>query len=382
MKFIQNIDVYAPQHLGQKDVLTVNDKIVKITDAGTIQGVTLFPELEIVDGTGKILTPGFIDCHVHVLGGGGEGGFANRTPEATMEGLTKFGVTTVVGCLGTDGIGRDMCALVAKTKGLNEQGMTAYCYTGSYQIPVRTLTDSITKDIMMIQEIIGTGEIAISDHRSSQPTFEEFARVAADTRLGGVLSGKAGIINVHLGDSLRCMDLIERVIDETEIPASQFLPTHVNRNEMLFRKAITYALKGGAVDFTGNEDIDYWETICDEVRVCNGMKRMLDAGVNPNRITISSDGQGSLPIYNKQGEFLGMGVGQSSCLLKEVKECVERADIPLEIALSAITSNPAETLNLKGKGKIEEGNDADLCILDQKLQITEVIAKGKTVYTK
>ena len=382
MKFIQNIDVYAPQHLGQKDVLTVNDKIVKVTDAGTIQGVTLFPELEIVDGTGKILTPGFIDCHVHVLGGGGEGGFANRTPEATMEGLTKFGVTTVVGCLGTDGIGRDMCALVAKTKGLNEQGMTAYCYTGSYQIPVRTLTDSITKDIMMIQEIIGTGEIAISDHRSSQPTFEEFARVAADTRLGGVLSGKAGIINVHLGYSLRCMDLIERVIDETEIPASQFLPTHVNRNEMLFRKAITYALKGGAVDFTGNEDIDYWETICDEVRVCNGMKRMLDAGVNPNRITISSDGQGSLPIYNKQGEFLGMGVGQSSCLLKEVKECVERADIPLEIALSTITSNPAETLNLKGKGKIEEGNDADLCILDQKLQITEVIAKGKTVYTK
>ena len=382
MKFIQNIDVYAPQHLGQKDVLTVNDKIVKVTDAGTIQGVTLFPELEIVDGTGKILTPGFIDCHVHVLGGGGEGGFANRTPEATMEGLTKFGVTTVVGCLGTDGIGRDMCALVAKTKGLNEQGMTAYCYTGSYQIPVRTLTDSITKDIMMIQEIIGTGEIAISDHRSSQPTFEEFARVAADTRLGGVLSGKAGIINVHLGDSLRCMDLIERVIDETEIPASQFLPTHINRNEMLLCKAITYALKGGAVDFTGNEDIDYWETICDEVRVCNGIKRMLDAGVNPNRITISSDGQGSLPIYNKQGEFLGMGVGQSSCLLKEVKECVERADIPLEIALSTITSNPAETLNLKGKGKIEEGNYADLCILDQKLQITEVIAKGKTVYTK
>ena len=34
------------------------------------------------------------------------------------------------------------------------------------------------------------------------------------------------------------------------------------------------------------------ETICDEVRVCNGIKRMLDAGVNPDRITISSDGQG------------------------------------------------------------------------------------------
>ena len=382
VKLIRSITVYAPQYLGKKDVLTVNDKIVKIADAGTISVRSLFPEAEVIDGADRILAPGFIDCHVHVLGGGGEGGFANRTPEATMEGLTKFGVTTVVGCLGTDGIGRDMCALVAKTKGLNEQGMSAYCYTGSYQIPVHTLTDGITKDIMMIQEIIGTGEIAISDHRSSQPAFEEFVRVAADTRLGGVLSGKAGIINVHLGDSPRCMDLINRVIDETEIPVSQFLPTHINRNEMLFCEAIEYALKGGAVDFTGNEDIDYWETICDEVRVCKGVKRMLEAGVSPDRMTISSDGQGSLPMYSKDGEFLGMGVGQSSCLLKEVVECVKKTAIPLETALSLITSNPAGVLHLNGKGKIQEGYDADLCILDQDLELTQVIARGKTVYLK
>ncbi len=382
VKLIRSITVYAPQYLGKKDVLTVNDKIVKIADAGTISVRSLFPEAEVIDGADRILAPGFIDCHVHVLGGGGEGGFANRTPEATMEGLTKFGVTTVVGCLGTDGIGRDMCALVAKTKGLNEQGMSAYCYTGSYQIPVHTLTDGITKDIMMIQEIIGTGEIAISDHRSSQPAFEEFVRVAADTRLGGVLSGKAGIINVHLGDSPRCMDLINRVIDETEIPVSQFLPTHINRNEMLFCEAIEYALKGGAVDFTGNEDIDYWETICDEVRVCKGVKRMLEAGVSPDRMTISSDGQGSLPMYSKDGEFLGMGVGQSSCLLKEVGECVKKTAIPLETALSLITSNPAGVLHLNGKGKIQEGYDADLCILDQDLELTQVIARGKTVYLK
>ena len=254
--------------------------------------------------------------------------------------------------------------------------MSAYCYTGSYQIPVRTLTDSVTKDIMMIQEIIGTGEIAISDHRSSQPTYEEFVRVVADTRLGGVLSGKAGVVNVHLGDSPRCMDLIERVVEKTEIPASQILPTHVNRNEKLFCKAIEYALKGGNVDFTGNEDIDYWETVCDEVRVCSGIRRMMQAGVDSKHITISSDGQGSLPLYNEKGEFLGMGVGQSSCLLKEVKECVQKADIPLEIAISTITSNPARILELKGKGRIQEGYDADLCILSPELELMEVIAKG------
>ena len=371
MKLIQNIDVYAPQHLGTKDVLVINDKIVKIADAGTILAEGFLADAEVIDGSNLLLTPGFIDSHVHVLGGGGEGGFANRTPEATLEGLTKFGVTTVVGCLGTDGIGRDMCALVAKTKGLNEQGMSAYCYTGSYQIPVHTLTDSITKDIMMIQEIIGTGEIAISDHRSSQPTFEEFTRVVADTRLGGVLSGKAGIVNVHL-DCLTEKHFISIDMCRKKLGCRYFCLIDHTINKIHTSPAVTEM----------NEDIDYWETICDEVRVCKGMKRMLEAGVDPKRMTISSDGQGSLPMYSKDGEFLGMGVGQSSCLLKEVKECVFKAEIPLEIALSTITSNPAEILHLNGKGKIEEGYDADLCILDQSLQLVEVIARGKTVYTK
>ncbi len=376
MKLIKNVNVYAPEKLGTKDVFIAGGKICRIDD-----NIEL-PEslgVEIIDGTGMIMTPGFIDCHVHVLGGGGEGGFGNRTPEATLSGLTRYGITTVVGCLGTDGYGRDIKALVAKLKGLKEQGITAYGYTGSYQVPVRTLTENSTEDIMMIDEIIGVGEIAISDHRSSQPTFEEFARLCADARLGGILSGKAGIINIHLGDSPRCMDLIERVINETEIPSTQFLPTHVNRNAMLFEKALDYAEKGGAIDFTGNEDIDYWETVCDEVRVCTGVRRLLDRGISSDLFTFSSDGQGSLPLFSPEGVFLGMGMGQSSCLLKEVKECVNKADIPLEIAIKAITSNPAKVLKLDKKGKIAEGMDADLCMLNQDLDVDTVIALGQVM---
>ena len=373
---IRNADLYAPEHLGTRDILLAGGKIVKIAEAIDLPEVL---EAEVIDAAGLRVLPGFIDSHVHVLGGGGEGGFAYRTPEGTLSGFTRYGITTVVGCLGTDGIARTMTNLVAKTKGLRAQGMSAYCYTGSYRIPVRTLTGDITEDIMMIEECIGTGEVAISDHRSSQPTFEEFARLCADTRLGGILSGKAGIINVHLGDSPRCMDLIQRVIDETEIPATQFLPTHVNRNEMLFQKAIEYAKWGGAVDFTGNEDIDYWETICDEVRVCKGIRRMLDAGVSSDLFTISSDGQGSLPVFTPDGVFQGMGVGRSSCLLKEVRECVEKEDIPLEIAVKAITANPAAVLKLTGKGRVAEGMDADLTMLDGDWNVDTVIAMGRTM---
>ena len=376
LKLIKGATVYAPEKLGVKDVLIAADKICTVKDSIELSGNV---DVEVIDGTGKILAPGFIDSHEHITGGGGEGGFSTRTPEATLSGLTRYGITTVVGCIGTDGIGRDMAALVAKAHGLEEEGVTTYIYSGSYQVPVHTLTGSLMKDIMMVDKIIGVGEIAMSDHRSSQPTFEEMARIVADIRVGGMLSGKAGIINIHLGDSPRCMDLIERIVNETEIPATQLLPTHVNRNEMLFQKAIEYAKNGGYVDFTGNEDIDYWETICDEVRVCTGIKRMLDAGVDDSHFTISSDGQGSLPIFNSAGEYLGIGIGKASCLLKEVKECVNLAGIPLEVALKTITSNPADILKLANKGRIAEGKDADFVMLTPDLVIDTVIAKGKVM---
>ena len=376
MKIIKNVNVYAPEKLGKKDLLIAGGKICQISDGLDIPENW---EVEVIDGEGLIATPGFIDSHVHILGGGGEGGFANRTPEATLSGLTRWGITTVVGCLGTDGYGRDLTALIAKIKGLREQGITAYGYTGNYQIPVRTLTGSITQDIMVVDEFIGTGEIAISDHRSSQPTYDEFLRVCADTRLGGILSGKAGIINIHLGDSPRKMDMILRAIEETEIPSTQFLPTHVNRNAALFDQAVEYAKLGGTVDFTGNEDIDYWVTVSDEVRVCDGIKRMLDEGISSDLFTISSDGQGSLPLFSADGQFLGIGMGQSSCLLKEVRECVQRENIPLEIAIKAITANPARVLCLDTKGQIKDGFDADLCLMTEDLNIHTVIAKGQVM---
>ena len=376
MKIIKNVNVYAPEKLGKKDLLIAGGKICQISDNLDIPENW---EVEVIDGEGLIATPGFIDSHVHILGGGGEGGFANRTPEATLSGLTRWGITTVVGCLGTDGYGRDLTALIAKIKGLREQGITAYGYTGNYQIPVRTLTGSITQDIMVVDEFIGTGEIAISDHRSSQPTYDEFLRVCADTRLGGILSGKAGIINIHLGDSPRKMDMILRAIEETEIPSTQFLPTHVNRNAALFDQAVEYAKLGGTVDFTGNEDIDYWVTVSDEVRVCDGIKRMLDEGISSDLFTISSDGQGSLPLFSADGQFLGIGMGQSSCLLKEVRECVQRENIPLEIAIKAITANPARVLCLDTKGQIKDGFDADLCLMTEDLNIHTVIAKGQVL---
>ena len=382
VKIIRNARVYQPEYAGVKDILILGDKIAAVGENLKADfGGAL--EAEEINGEGMAAVPGFIDSHEHILGGGGEGGFHTRTPEAGLKDLTMNGITTVVGCIGTDGVGRDMTALLAKAHGLENEGVTTYTYTGAYQVPVPTLTGSLMKDIMMLDKVIGVGEVAISDHRSSQPSFEEFARIAADARVAGMLSGKAGIVNVHLGDSPRKLDLILKVVRDTEIPASQFLPTHVNRNAALFDECLEFAKDGGTIDFTGNEDIDYWETICDEVRVCKGIRRLLDMGISSDRFTISSDGQGSMPVFNTKGEYQGIGIGKASCLLKEVRECVQKENIPLETAVKGITSNPAAILKLNGKGHIKPGFDADICLLTEEgLKLDTVIARGRIMVEK
>jgi len=178
---LHNGQVFAPNPLGKKDILIIGDKIGAISPPGKIEirGVNL----QIIDASEKIITPGFIDSHVHILGGGGEGGPATRAPEITLEDIITSGVSTIIGCLGTDGTTRHMESLLAKARGLEEEGVTTYIFSGSYQIPVTTITGSVLSDLILIDKVIGAGEIAISDHRSSQPTFEEMARLAAGCRM-------------------------------------------------------------------------------------------------------------------------------------------------------------------------------------------------------
>jgi beta-aspartyl-dipeptidase (metallo-type) len=373
---IKNGDVYAPDHIGKRDILLAGPKIAAISEK--IDWPKEFMDVQIIDATGKCVTPGFIDSHVHIAGGGGEGSYKTRTPELYLTDATLAGVTTLVGVIGTDGTARTMTNLVAKAKALKEEGISCYAYTGSYQIPIKTLTGSIETDIMMIDEIIGVGEIAIADHRSSQPTADEIARIASQARVAGMLSGKAGVVNVHLGDSRTMLSLLEEVVRNTDLPVTQFYPTHINRNSCLFEAGIEFAKNGGFVDFTTSTVKKFLED--GEVKCSKGLKRMLEAGVPLGQITFTSDAQGSLPEFNKRGELTGLRIGKVDTLYKEVRDAVLQENIPLEAALQVITKNPAAVLKLKTKGVLQEGFDADLVLLEKEtLNIDTVIALGQVM---
>lgn len=373
MLLIKNATVYAPEPLGVKDIFLAGGKICAIRDS-----IDPGPDLpvEVVDGTGQLLLPGFIDSHVHILGGGGEGGYRSRTPELKLSDMIRAGTTTVVGCLGTDGVTRRMENLIAKAKQLKDEGVSCYVYTGSYDVPVRTFLADIRSDLLFIDEVIGVGEIAIADHRSSQPTFEEFVRIVADTRVGGMLSGKGGVVNIHMGDDGQMLEYLERVKVETPLPAYHMIPTHMNRNPLLFERGITYAKGGGYVDFTTSSYASFQED--GELKSSDGLKKMLDAGVPIEHITFSSDGQGSLPVFNREGENIDVQVARVDTLYQEVRDAVRQENIPLETALRTITSNVADHLRLSHKGRVREGNDADLVLADpDTLEIQTVIARGQ-----
>jgi beta-aspartyl-dipeptidase (metallo-type) len=376
IKIIKNGQIHAPEALGRQDILIVGTRFGCI-GGGIDQPFPAGVPVEVIDAAGKLVFPGFVDGHVHITGGGGEGSFRTRTPEIVLSSLVKAGITSVIGCLGTDGITRTMAGLFAKAKGLQEEGLSAYILTGSYRVPPATLTGDPMKDIMLIDLVVGAGEIAVSDHRSSQPSLEELKRLAADIRVGAILSGKAGVLNIHLGDGEAGLGLIREIIATTEIPYAQFLPTHVNRNERLFQESIEYALAGGFIDLTASAGLGEEPG---ERQACASLRRCLERGVPAGRITLSSDGQGSLPVFDERRELTGLGVGQVSSLFREVRDAVREEGVELASALATITCNPAEIYKLKGKGRIREGFDADLVLVDPaSFEIETVIAQGRTL---
>lgn len=374
---IKNGNVFTPYDEGVKDILIVGNQIGAIEENITLNS----PFVEVIDAKGCMVVPGFIDSHVHICGGGGEGGFKTRTPEIALSDLIQSGITSVVGVLGTDGVTRTMSNLLAKAYSLEEEGLSTYVLTGSYQVPVKTVTQGITDDIILVDKIIGVGEIALSDHRSSTPSRHELSRLTSEARVGGMLSGKAGIVNIHIGDAPNPLALLYDVLHHTTIPITQFHPTHMNRNPHAFEEAKAFVKAGGSVDFTTSTVPQFIEE--GEIPAPRAVKEMIKENTeNINKITLSSDGQGSLPEFDEKGNLKGLTVAKPSSLLECVQKMVEEEAIPIPLAIQTVTSNPAGILKLRNKGQLKKGYDADVLILTPHFKVNTLFCRGKLFIDK
>ncbi len=370
LTLLRHANVFTPESIGIKDVLLGGGRILSIAD----DVPDTFPGMEIVDCAGKTLVPGLIDAHVHVAGAGGEGGPATRTPEMTLGSFIDAGVTTVIGMMGTDGITRHADAVLQKARALTEEGISVYMLTGSYQIPTPSLTGDVMKDIIFVPEVLGVGEVAISDHRSSAPAPHELVRLAKQIRVAGMLSGKPGVLCLHLGDAPGTFEPIVSAVNLDPVPLRHFLPTHCNRSREVFERAIEYARSGGWVDFTTSAYPFYPD---EEVKPSRAFSEMLREGIPVTRMTFSSDAGGSLPDFDSDGRLRGLQVGVSKSLLTELQDLVFQESHPLSTALMPVTRVPADLFGLASKGRIEPGADADLLVLDASLGIVHLLARGQ-----
>ncbi|MFL2567217.1 MAG: beta-aspartyl-peptidase [Flavobacteriales bacterium] len=364
MLLIKNTNLYSPKSLGKKDILISNGKIVAIDDE--IVNHSVFSE--VWDAKGAITTPGFIDQHIHVIGAGGKHGFASMTPQLHLGDLINCGTTTVVGLLGTDGSTRSIKTLFSKTQALNQEGITAYMYTGYYGLDKVYLMNSLQEDMIYIDSVIGC-KIAISDIRSSYPSALELLRLLRNVRVGGMLSGKKGILHLHLGALSSKMDLLFEIIENYEFPIEHISPTHVGRTKDLFDQAITFAKMGGMIDITtgASKYTDPYKSVL----------YALDNNVSIDNMTFSSDGNAGLDKLDKNNNLVGFKSAPFDKNFEEVINLHKLGGIPIEDALKLITSNPAKNLGLKNKGQVKVNSDADLCFLNSDLELHTVIANGK-----
>lgn len=370
LALLLNAELYDPAPQGRRHLLVAGERVLWV--GREIPALDRALQVEAVDLGGRRVIPGLIDGHVHLTGGGGEAGPETRVAPVALSRLTLGGVTTAVGVLGTDDTVRTTAELVTVARGLTALGLTAYCHTGGYHVPPATATGSVRLDIVLIDLIIGVGELAISDHRSSQPTLDELLRIAGDAHVGGLMSGKAGIVHLHVGDGPRGLEPVRQALDRSELPPAVFNPTHVNRRRALFDEAVALTARGCSVDITAfpvQADEDAWGA--DEALV-----RYLDAGADPSRVSVSSDGGGCLPVFDAEGRVAAMEVGNPAATGATLRALLARGQ-PLERVLPAFTANPARVLRLPRKGQLGPGADADLVVLDAEGAVADVMARGR-----
>lgn len=368
---IRNAHVHAPELLGQRDVLVAGHKIAAVEPSIQLEG----PHVQVVDAEGRYLLPGLVDALTHPCGGGGEGGFGNRTPELSAADFARAGITTPVGALGTDSVTRSLDVLFGHVMGLRAQGVDAYMYTGAYRVPPATLTGEVMRDLVMIDPVIGVGEVAISDHRSSAPTVEELRRIAADARVGGIVAGKAGTILIHVGDGDAGLLPLRAALHGSDLPNTTFYPTHANRNQTLLEDALGFARAGAAVDFTVSTTPEF--IVDGEIPALAALREALANDVPAQQLTLSSDAGGSLPHY-KDGELVGLQPAPPSSLFEALGEAAGQSDELLAAALAAMTSNPARVLGLSKKGQVGPGQDADLLLVEpDTFTLTDVMCRGR-----
>jgi beta-aspartyl-dipeptidase (metallo-type) len=363
--------VFDPEDRGIADILIWDDRIAAV--GANLPAPTGIGEGEIVEGLGRLVLPGLIDGHIHVMGASGLGGPTTRTTDLQIDRIITAGVTTVVSPLGADSLSRTIPALLGRAAALEAEGISAYCYTGGWKIPVPTLTGDPQADVVFIDRVVGI-KVSISEALAPACSMEDLCRLAHAAWTGGRIAGKNAVLHAHVGDHSEGLAPLQEVRRLTGIPADRLVATHANRNPHLWQQAQAYARAGGSIDLTAMQRPETAHP--QAVPPAKAILEALAAGVPASRITLSTDSGAAYPRLDAAGRTAGQYMPGPGSLLQTIGELV-RDGLTWSQAIAFATCHVADLLGLRQKGRVAIGCDADLLILTEAGKVEGVYGCGR-----
>jgi len=373
MKLIKNVSLILPHKIIEDGALLFSNKIEKIYSVPPIE----LKNVDIIDGKGGYLSPGFIDIHIHGSGG-------SDTMEANREALEnisrtiiKNGVTSFLPTTMTMNES-DIKKALSNVKKMKEEGLKGAQPLGVHMegpfinkeykgaqndknisVPYFDLIEEyfdIIKIITMAPEIEGAKEfmekadkkgITISVAHSAA-NYEQIKEAGSwglshvahlFNAMTGLHHRKPGIVGAALNGEMT----VELIADYVHInPAVLELVTKTKDLEKII--LVTDSMEAG-----GLEDGEY-SLGGQKVFVKNGEARLEDGTIAGSVLTLD----------------------------KAVKNMLNATKLDLNEIINMVTLNPAKLIGLDHKiGQLKEGLKADLVLLNKNLEVKKIFKDGK-----
>jgi len=382
MLLIRNGRVIDPANSidGVRDVLVTDGRIERVG-----AGLQPPPGAQILDATGKVVCPGFIDIHVHLR----EPGFAYKETVATGTRAAAAGGFTAVCCM-------------ANTSPVNDNGsITEYILdrartegSGVRVYPIGAVTRGLEgKALAELAELHDAGCVAFSDdgrcvmnadlyRRAMEYTLPFGAPVishAEDETLsrGGVMN--EGLVSTELG--LPGIPAVaEDVMVARDILLAELTGAHVHIAHVSTACAVRIVREAKARGVRVTAEVTPHHLILTEeaVRSWNGntkmapplrAKRDVEAvleGLLDGTIDCIATDHAPHATSEKEGEFDRAAngiVGLETAVALLLDRLVRPGLLPLPTLVARLSRDPARLLSLPG-GSLAAGAPADITILD------------------
>ena len=374
---IKNCNIVYLDKIELGSVLIEDGKIKEINPE------SISNDLDIIDGNGLYLSPGFIDVHIHGAGGydtmDGTFNAINEISKTIIKhGTTSFTPTTMT--VSIEDINKSMISIKeAKDNGTDGAIVLGAHLEGPFISP----------------KAIG----AQNPNYLVEPTIENFNAM--------VKNAEDAVVSITIAPEIPGAKELIKILSEKGIVCS------IGHTKATYEEAIdgikcgcshSTHLFNAMTGFTHREpgvvgaifDTDITtETISDGIHISYPSLRIAYKQKTSDKVLLVTDAMRAccMPdgMYDLGGQDVvvkdsaarllsGNLAGSILTLDKAVKNVYENTDMPLYEVIKMATLNPAKHCKVSHKkGLIKEGYDADLVLFDENINIKKVIVSGKTI---